>query len=209
MTHDDLDTRLAAAERHVAVEAAPPALPARGRRGRRSLPLVAAPILVLAFAAVVVAGTGLQAIFLKGSVDTSLADAGLECMTPPQAAAWLADHGYKQVVWDSVTAPGGVRVVGKADASGAPASEGRPIAVPNDHSGVLGPTATDGSAVPPASAGSPLAAPPAANDVQVVSSSSTPPATGVVLVGTLTDGVLHILVDQTPGATRPASCPAQ
>jgi hypothetical protein len=208
MTHDDLDTRLAAAERHVAVEAAPPALPARGRRGRRSLPLVAAPILVLAFAAVVVAGTGLQAIFLKGSVDTSLADAGLECMTPPQAAAWLADHGYKQVVWDGVTAPGGVRVVGKADGSGAPAPEGSPIAVPDDGTGITGPTVTGGSGDPFQPDGSPLPAPPAANDVQIVSSSSTAPASGIVLVGSTADGVLHMLVDVTPGATRPAICAA-
>jgi hypothetical protein len=208
MTHDDLDTRLAAAERHVAVEAAPPALPARGRRGRRSLPLVAAPILVLAFAAVVVAGTGLQAIFLKGSVDTSLADAGLECMTPPQAAAWLADHGYKQVVWDSVTAPGGVAVEGKADGSGAQPPQGNPIPVPNDGTGVTGPTVTGGSGDPFQPDGSPLPAPPAANNVQIVSSSTTAPASGIVLVGTTDDGVLHMLVDVTPGAIRPAICAA-
>jgi hypothetical protein len=73
-------------ERHVRVESAPPAPPARRRRGRRSLPLVTAPVLVLALAAVVVAGTGLQAIFLQGPADETLANAGLDCMTPPQAA---------------------------------------------------------------------------------------------------------------------------
>jgi hypothetical protein len=56
--------------------------------------------------------------------------------------------------------------------------------------------------------GSPLPAPPAASDVQIVSSSSTAPASGVVLVGTTDDGVLHMLVDVTPGAIRPAICAA-
>lgn len=208
MTRDDLDTRLAAMEQHVPVEAAPPALPARRRRGRGSLPLVAAPVLVLAFAAVVVAGTGLQAIFLQGPADETIASAGLDCMTPPQAAAWLAEHGYQQVVWDSVVAPGGVAVVGEADGSGAPAPEGSPVAVPDDGTGITSPTVTGGSGDPFQPDGSPQLAPPAANDVQVVSSSSTAPATGIVLVGSMADGVLHMLVDVTPGATRPAICAA-
>lgn len=208
MTHDDLDTRLAAAERQVAVEAPPPALPARRGRGRRSLPLVAAPVLMLAFAAVVVAGTGLQAVFVAAPPDATLADAGLDCMTPPDAAAWLAAHGYKQVAWDSVVAPGGVAVAGKADGSGAQAPEGSPIPVPNDGSGIRGTTETSGVGAGPAPAGSPVAAPVAAADVQVVSTSSTAPASGIVLLGTTTDGVLHMLVDVTPGATRPAICAA-
>ena len=99
----ELDGRLAAfAERAPAGE--PPSL-VRGhrRRGRFGLALALVPALVLASvataaAAVVVTGMvrGFPGIENLGQ---PLAGATMECMSPPQAAAFLAAHGYTDVVW--------------------------------------------------------------------------------------------------------------
>lgn len=216
MTPDDLDTRLAALERRVPVGVAPPALD-RGRRRARSrlIPLVVAPALALAVAASVFAGANIVIVFLSGYTDPSLATAGLECMTPPEAAAWLAAHGRTRVVWETVVAPGGVGIGGpavtpgsRAAASPAPAAPSR---VPASGGAVGSSVPGSGAAATPPAASSPIAVGslPAGGTGTQRTVSSTPPATGVVLVGTVIDGVLHILVDQTPGAMRPASCPAQ
>lgn len=105
MNPDDIDTRLADLERSIPVTAGPPALPGRsGRRGRHALPLVVGPIIVLAFAATAVGGAvvgGMVAGMAPGVENPGqpLAGARLECMSPPDAARYLAAHGYTNVVW--------------------------------------------------------------------------------------------------------------
>ena len=101
----DLDRRLTALEARAPGRDAPPALPTNGRRGRRlAIPLTLAPILLLAMVATVAGG----AIVVRGLVTASegiqnpgqpLAGAHMECMTPPEAAAFLAGHGFPVVVW--------------------------------------------------------------------------------------------------------------
>jgi hypothetical protein len=99
----ELDGRLAAfAERAPGGE--PPSL--AGRRGRRSrfgLALVLVPALLLVSVATAAAGVivtgmvrGYPGIENPGQ---PLAGATMECMTPPEAAAFLAAHGYTDVVW--------------------------------------------------------------------------------------------------------------
>ena len=99
-----LDRRLAAMESRVPVAGAPPALGATGRRSRRfALSLSAAPVLVLAIAA-----TAGAAVVASGLVrgypgiqndGQPMAGAHMECLTPPQAAALLAAHGFTTVTW--------------------------------------------------------------------------------------------------------------
>ena len=102
--NDDLDlkNRLSAIEgRAPALE--PPALPT-ARRRPLALSLAMALVLLLALSA-----TTLAAVAVVGGMVHSapgiqnpgqpLAGAQMECMTPPQAAAFLADHGYTDVVW--------------------------------------------------------------------------------------------------------------
>lgn len=111
MTTDDLDLdpRLAALEGRVPVDEAPPVTAeATGRRRRSMVALAAAPILVLVIAATAFAGaaaTGLIAFGAPGVENPGqpLAGANLECMTPPQAAAYLTAHGYTNVVWQIET----------------------------------------------------------------------------------------------------------
>jgi hypothetical protein len=100
----ELDGRLAAfADRAPGGE--PPSL--AGRRGRRSrfgLALALVPALLLASVATVAAGvviTGIGGHSAPGIENPGqpLAGANMECMTPPQAAAFLAAHGYTDVVW--------------------------------------------------------------------------------------------------------------
>ena len=97
----DLRDRLSAMEsRLVAAEA--PALSARPRR-RLALSLGAAAVLVLAVVTTAAAGIVVanQAQGYPGIENPGqpLAGARMECMTPPQAAAFLAAHGFGRVVW--------------------------------------------------------------------------------------------------------------
>jgi hypothetical protein len=102
---DDIDARLAALEARVPVEPAPPEVEAAAGRGRRrGVALLAAPILVLALAATAVAGPTVYGLLVRGAPGIEnpgqpLHGANLECMTPPQAAAYLAARGYTDVVW--------------------------------------------------------------------------------------------------------------
>jgi hypothetical protein len=112
-----VDARLVAMEARAPGRDDPPVLERRARRRRFAAPLATAPALVLAFVATAAAGTvvisrltaeGYPGIENPGQ---PLAGASMECMTPPQAQQFLADHGYTNVVWQvetgSVLSPDG------------------------------------------------------------------------------------------------------
>ena len=101
-TDSDLKDRLAAMESRLGT-AEPPALPSRRIR-RLALSLAGGSLLVLALVATAAAGV----IVIGGPVrgfpgvenpGQPLAGAQMECMTPPQAAAFIAAHGITQVQW--------------------------------------------------------------------------------------------------------------
>jgi hypothetical protein len=109
MIADDLDPRLAALEARVPVEASP-SLPEDTRRPAPhiALSLAAALVLALAVGATAIAGaavTGLIAFGAPGVENPGqpLAGANLECMSPPDAAAYLAAHGFTNVAWQVET----------------------------------------------------------------------------------------------------------
>jgi hypothetical protein len=98
----DLKDRLAAIEGRAPAFEPPPI--GVGRRRRLALSLASAPLLVLVLAAVAVAGAVVVRADVRGypgveNQGQPLAGANLECMTPPQAAAYLAAHGFTDVVW--------------------------------------------------------------------------------------------------------------
>jgi hypothetical protein len=117
-------------------------------------------------------------------IDDDIAKARLECMTPPEAATWLADHGYKNVVWDTNAGHGTIQVGDSASAL--------PVIEP-------------GASLPAATAGEQDGMPAAPSGVD---RSTTPPAEGVVSPGPTIDGTLIMFVDTTPGAERPTTCPS-
>lgn len=107
MDHDetdtDISTRLAALEARVPAAAPPPTLPSRRRRGRFAVPIAMAPVLVLALVATTT-GAILVSNAVKGhegiqNPGQPLAGAHMECMTPPEAGAFLAAHGFRNVDW--------------------------------------------------------------------------------------------------------------
>jgi hypothetical protein len=107
MNETDLESRLAALEARAPGGSEPPALVVGSRRGRRSLltGFATAPVALLLVASTALAGGvvigGLVAQAHPGAENPGqpLAGAGLECMTPRQAAEYLAAHGFTQVVW--------------------------------------------------------------------------------------------------------------
>lgn len=114
-TDSDLRDRLVAMESRLETTE-PPALPTRPGR-RLALSFAAGPLLVLAVVATAAAG-----IVAAGQVrgypgvenpGQPLAGAQLECMTPPQAAAYIAAHGIKTVVWQVERDAPGATVDGK------------------------------------------------------------------------------------------------
>lgn len=155
----DLDVRLAALATRAPARDDPPALPATSRRPRWAVATAAAALLVLAAAGTVGAGiviTGQQAQAVPGIENPGqpLYGANLECMSPPQAAAFLAARGYDKVVWQVES---GDPSLGKAGLS----------------------------------------------SVQ----QATPPEHGfVVPAAVLSDGKLHIVIDQRVGATGVGAC---
>jgi len=107
MIDTDLEARLTALTARAPGGDDPPAL-TRARRGRIAIPIALAPILVLAIvatAAGAVVVSGLAAGHAEGIENPGqpLAGARMECMTPPQAATFLAAHGYTDVVWQVET----------------------------------------------------------------------------------------------------------
>jgi hypothetical protein len=106
MNHDDLDlsSRLLALEAGVPANPTPPVLPSRRRRGRFAVPIAMAPVLVLAIVATTAAGAVVVSGLVKGypgiqNPGQPMAGIHMECMTPPDAAAALAAHGFTTVVW--------------------------------------------------------------------------------------------------------------
>jgi hypothetical protein len=100
----DLQTRLAALEARAPATGLPPALPERGRSRRRfAVSMAMAPVFILALVATAAAGA-VVIRFAEGypgieNPGQPLAGASMECMTPPEAAAFLAAHGYANVDW--------------------------------------------------------------------------------------------------------------
>ena len=97
-----LASRLAALEARAPANAAPPVLPKRRRRGRFAVPIALAPVFVLAIVATSAASAIVVANLAEGrpgiqNPGQPLAGAHMECMTPPQADAFLADHGFTAV----------------------------------------------------------------------------------------------------------------
>jgi hypothetical protein len=107
MDHDDLDldldTRLTALEARAPVSSPPPSLPSRRRR-RLAVSMAMAPALILALVATAAAGAVVITRMAEGypgieNPGQPLAGAAMECMTAPEAAAFLAAHGYAKVDW--------------------------------------------------------------------------------------------------------------
>lgn len=158
MKPDDIETRLAGLEARAPGRDDPPALSRSGRRGRFATPLVLAPVLVLALVASAAAGGAVVATLVQSAPGVQnpgqpLEGANLECMSPPAAAAYLAEHGFTDVVWQVETGVSGEK---------------------------------------------------SGSSTQV----STPPDHGyVVPAAILSDGKLHMIVDQRAGATGVGACP--
>ena len=102
MDHDDdfdLSSRLAALEAHAPATATPPALPSRRRRGRFAVSMAMAPVLVLAIVATTAASAYVVANLAQEhegiqNPGQPLAGAHMECMSPPEAHAFLAERGF-------------------------------------------------------------------------------------------------------------------
>jgi hypothetical protein len=101
---DDLDLR----NRLTGIESRAPAFEppplAAGRRRPLILSLVAATLLVLVVGATAIAGVTVVSGMVRGypgieNPGQPLAGVQMECMSPPQAAAYLAAHGFNDVVW--------------------------------------------------------------------------------------------------------------
>jgi hypothetical protein len=98
----DLKDRLTAIEGRAPSFEPPPI--GIARRHRLALSMGSATLLVLVLAAVAVAGAVVVRTDVRGfpgveNEGQPLAGAHLECMSPPQAAAYLATRGYTYVLW--------------------------------------------------------------------------------------------------------------
>ncbi len=108
----ELGVRLAALEGSAPAPTGPPSLLLPARRRRVALSLTLGPLLALAFVTTAVGSVVLVSSLVRGypgieSPGQPLAGANLECMTPAQAAAFLAGRGYIGVVWEVTTSSGG------------------------------------------------------------------------------------------------------
>jgi hypothetical protein len=100
----DLSTRIAALEARAPVAHRPPVLPGKRRRGRFAISTAMAGVLVLVVVATSAAGAAIISNLATGhpgiqNPGQPLAGAHMECMTPPEAAAFLAGHGFTNVDW--------------------------------------------------------------------------------------------------------------
>ncbi len=103
MDTTDIDTRLAALEARAPAHDDPPELPRGGRR-RFATPIALAGVLVLVVVASAAAGGAIVGTLAQGAPGVQnpgqpLEGAQLECMSPPEAAAYLVEHGFTNVVW--------------------------------------------------------------------------------------------------------------
>ena len=147
MNDDDLDlsTRLVALEARAPGTALPPALPARRRR-RFAVSMGMAPVLVLALVATtagaVVVVNLAQAHPGIQNPGQPMAGVHMECMTPPDAAAALAAHGFTNVVWQIESGDPSRKIDGQA------ATTSVKQAVPPAHGYVIpGSVLDDGSVI--------------------------------------------------------------
>ena len=137
--HDDdlaLDGRLTEMEARVPASTEPPPLPARRRRGRFVVSMAMAPALVLALVATTAAGAVVIGRLAEGypgiqNPGQPLAGATMECMTPPEAAAFLAAKGFTNVDWQVETG-----TVQAAD-GGKGSSSSVHVTTPPDHGYVI------------------------------------------------------------------------
>ena len=108
----DLGVRLAALEGSAPAPAAPPSLRRPAQRRRLAVSFAVGSVLALAIGATAVGSVVLVSSLVRGypgieNPGQPLAGANLECMTPAQAAAFLAGRGYTGVVWEVTTSSGG------------------------------------------------------------------------------------------------------
>lgn len=162
----ELRDRLSAIEARVPTTDAP-ALQTRRRLGRFGAPIAMAPALVLvmvasAAAAGVAGGVAVAnlAVGIEGVENPGqpLAGAGLECMSPPEAEAYLAGRGYTDVIWQVETGTSGGKDGGSSQQATAPAhgfvvpgailGDGRLIMVVDQRTGATGVGACFGQPMP-------------------------------------------------------------
>ena len=109
MDHDDdLHDRRAALVARAPADTTPPSLAGRRRRGRFAVPIALAPVFVLAIVATAAAGAVVVANLAEEhegiqNPGQPLAGAHMECMSPPEADAFLAEHGFADVDWQVET----------------------------------------------------------------------------------------------------------
>jgi hypothetical protein len=99
-----LRARLAALEATAPTGEPPAARMLRRRRGSIALSIPAAALLLVALAATAAGAIVVANLQARGTDGVEnpgqpLAGANLECMSPPEAAAYLAAHGFAAVVW--------------------------------------------------------------------------------------------------------------
>jgi hypothetical protein len=125
----ELDGRLASLAERAPAAPAPPIVAHRRGHGRRlgvSMTLAFALALggvATAAAGVVVIGQLARSVEGIENPGQPLHGANLECMTPPEAAAFLAAHGYSDVVWQ-VEAGDGTKTGGTSVQQATPPAHG-------------------------------------------------------------------------------------
>lgn len=110
----DIDTRLAALEAR-APGGEPPELKGSRRSVRFATPLAIASVLVLGMVASAAAGGAVVATLVQATEGVQnpgqpLEGAKLECKSPPEARAFLAERGFTDVVWQVESGVAGAKV---------------------------------------------------------------------------------------------------
>jgi hypothetical protein len=121
----NLNNRITELESHIPIPAQPPRLrESRTRILGRSVTL--APLLALAVVATAAGSVVIVSTLVRGypgieDPGQPLAGAHLECMSPIEAAAFLADHGFNDVTWQVESGDPASRTTSSVQASAAPA----------------------------------------------------------------------------------------
>ena len=128
MTPDDIDSRLAVLEASAPVDAGPPTLVPAGRRRLTLAPVPLAGLLVLAMVGSAAAGGAIVAGLVNAYEGVQnrgqpLEGAKMECMSPPEAAAFLAGRGFTDVVWQVESGTAGTKT-GRSVQQAAPPDHG-------------------------------------------------------------------------------------